>query len=503
MSSSLGINYNFTAANIGFGDVSAVATYDIQSSVLNKLFYFQLDQPYDASENMNIINYGINTSFKFNIGFSQSTVTATDYVIDNAVSTDYIRYLVYTIMSVIGKTTDINVFNNSAQLSQGLINLDKNFNNNINERLQANIPNVSTIFLSNDTTNPFIKSSQELVTEMLTLAPPERLKVFQKDLIKQTTDYNQDLSNTYWVPFHSGDQISVLINYIANYRINPRNYKIILNCIAPFIFPYSVTNVGYNIRGNLDPFYVLYQYNLYTNSNLNMDVSFVSAFNSIGPNINLYRDNNILPFFQQIGITSNLMDFYYKTFRSKIKQPSLLNDNGIKNNGLNLSFQYIYLNSTITKLYYPSLRAIKQSLLTSHYNAYPTLNDIKDIQCDLNCDASTNFVIRIYTRPAYSNISIGINNILYPNDNFYGNYYDSIQNINPNSVSNVEYNTYHLTDLFPYWYAMLNTVSNTRVYYNGKIKTLGVLGQQQILSICILTYNINANIGIKNIVCYL
>ena len=92
---------------------------------------------------------------------------------------------------------------------------------------------------------------------------------------------------------------------------------------------------------------------------------------------------------------------------------------------------------------------------------------------------------------------------MYPNDNFYGNYYDSIQNINPYSVSNIDYNTYHLNDLFPYWSAMLSTVSNTTVYYNGKIKTLGVLGQQQILSICILTYNINANIGIKNIVCYL
>ena len=177
------------------------------------------------------------------------------------------------------------------------------------------------------------------------------------------------------------------------------------------------------------------------------------------------------------------------------------------NNGINLSFQYIYLNSTITKIVYPSLRTIKESLLTSSYNVYPTLNDIKDIQCDLNCDASTNFIIRIYTRPIYTNIgNSGINNTLYPNDNFYGTYYDSIQNINPSST-NLNYNTYHLNDLFPYWTAMLNTASNMTVYYNGlkngKIKTLGVLGQQQILSICILTYNINANIGIKNIVCYL
>ena len=501
-STSLGINYNFTAANIGFGDVSAVAEYDIQSTALNKLFYFQLDKPYDASGSMNIINYGINTSFKFNIKFSQSNVTATDYIIDNPISTDYVRYLAYTIMSVVGKTTDINVFNNSTQLSQDLISMDSTFNNTINQNIESNIANVSSIFLSNDITNPYIKSSQELVTEMLSLATPERLNIFQKDLISQTTYQTQDASNTYWVPFHSGDKMSVLINYLANYRINPRNYKIILNCIAPFVFPYSVSNVGYNINGNLDPFYVLYQYNIFTNSDLNMDASFISEFNSIGPNINLYRGNNILPLFQQIGVTLNLIDFYYKTFRSKIKQPSLLNGNGIMNNGINLSFQYIYLNSTITKLFYPSLRTIKQSLLTSHYNVYPTLNDIKDIQCDLNCDASSNFIIRIYTRPVYTNIGSGVNNILYPNDNFYGNYYDSIQNINPFSTD-LTYNTYYLNDLFPYWSAMLKTASNMTVYYNGKIKTLGVLGQQQILSICILTYNINANIGIKNIVCYL
>jgi hypothetical protein len=49
----------------------------------------------------------------------------------------------------------------------------------------------------------------------------------------------------------------------------------------------------------------------------------------------------------------------------------------------------------------------------------PTLNDILDIQCDLISDPysqfASNFIIRIYTRPAFSSIDNNFN----PNDTFY------------------------------------------------------------------------------------
>jgi hypothetical protein len=118
------------------------------------------------------------------------------------------------------------------------------------------------------------------------------------------------------------------------------------------------------------------------------------------------------------------------------------------------------------------------------------LNDIQDIQCDLNSNIG-NFIIRIYTRPIYT----GIDNSLNPNDTFYGNYYDSKQ-----IQGQTNYTTYHLGDLFPSWSTMLNTSYNQSVYYFNGLRLLKTLGEQEILSICILTLNNNVNIGIKNII---
>jgi hypothetical protein len=127
---------------------------------------------------------------------------------------------------------------------------------------------------------------------------------------------------------------------------------------------------------------------------------------------------------------------------------------------------------------------------------YPTLNDILNIQCNLivdqNNERASNFIIRIYTRPHYTVIDNNIN----AGDTFYGNYYDSVaqfSNIAP------DYG-YNLKDLFPSWTLMLNTEYKKTVHYNNGLQYLSILGQQQILSICIMTYDINANIGAKNII---
>jgi hypothetical protein len=304
--------------------------------------------------------------------------------------------------------------------------------------------------------------------------------------------------------------MSLLITYVSTYPgIHARCYKIILNCIATFIFPDSVSRVGFNPRGNLDPFYIL---NIVNNISpcQGIDSNFVTTFNTIGQNYfdGTYTDDLFIPIFKKMGFLLNPLDFYYKLFlvSDYFSQPSTINTDesqGIMNNGINLSFQYIYLNSTITTNLYPSLRSIKTSLITSPYNIYPTLNDIHDIQCDLNIDNSQNFIIRIYTRPNYTQID----NELNPNDTFYGNFYDSavlsdisgielmIEN-NPNG-----YNTYHLGDLFNYWSVLMSSEYNKQTYFvDSGLETISTFGEQQILSICILTYDINANIGIKNII---
>jgi hypothetical protein len=313
--------------------------------------------------------------------------------------------------------------------------MDSGFNTAINRPINfARIGSPTQYFLSNDISNSFVYSTKQLITGMLKIANPVRKRVFFNDLIDQSGNNSQ---NIYWVPFHAGDKMSLLINYDSTFPgIHPRSYKIILNCIATFIFPDSVSNVGFNPAGNLDPFYIL---NLVNNispgQNQGIDSNFISRFNTIGHNYfnGTYTDDLFIPIFKKMGFLLNPLDFYYKTFltSSYFSQPSTIDGpTGITNNGQNLSFQYIYLNSTITTNLYPSLRSIKTSLLTSPYNIYPTLNDIHDIQCDLNIDNSQNFIIRIYTRPNYNQIDNEMN----PNDSFYGNFfiYSYLDNIVPN-----------------------------------------------------------------------
>jgi hypothetical protein len=213
--------------------------------------------------------------------------------------------------------------------------------------------------------------------------------------------------------------------------------------------------------------------------NINFDENFVSNFNQNAPNIpDIYK---------QIGYIINPLDLYFKTFMSNVTQPSIIND-GLMNNGINPSFQYIFLNSTITSILYPSLRTIKASLITSPYNQYPTLNDIQDIQCDLNSDTD-HFIIRIYTRPYFSSIDNSLTM-----DNFYGNYFDS-------SISGTfDYTTFHLNDLFSNWTNILNTYQPRTVYYNNGPTIISTYGEEEVLAICIYTNVANANIGIKNII---
>jgi hypothetical protein len=485
-----GIVFEFTAAqasqtytgvpiedNIGFTDVSAIAVYDIQSSVLDNLFYFQSSSDISNTDCcIEVSKYGLNTTYLFNIIFSQALLTLTNFTVNEFVKKDYVTYLAYSLSG----TTNTNIFSNKNQLIQSVINLDAGFNSTINNKIALCGINESNPFLSTDLTNPFVRSTKQLVTGMLTIANTTRRQVFLNDLISQSLNQNQ---NIYWVPFHKGDVLSVLINYLSNNPcVHPRSYKILLRCVSNFTFPDSVSHIGYNVNGNLDPFYIVNLVNSSLNTTFDLDASFVYSFNT-----------SQLPIFKEIGTILNPLDLYYKTFLSNIRQPSII-QNGIINNGINPSFQYIYLNSTITTILYPSLRKIKESLITSPYNLYPTLNDIENIQCDLNSvpisSKPSNFIIRIYTRPIYTSIDNSFN----PNDTFYGNYYDS------GIFSASGYTTRHLGNLFSSWTTMLNTSYNQQVYYSGGLQTLQTLGQQQLLSICILTYDINANIGIKNII---
>lgn len=487
------VSNNFN--NNGFSDVSAIAIIDINPSLLNNLFYFKLNNTLDIN-NISIDKYGINTDYSFNINYSNSIVTYGNINPSSGikrVNYDYVSYIAYTLVGI----SNINIFSNKNELLQGVVNMDNSFNNIINNNLlMSNIGNKYLLLdYSNNRLNPYVISTKQLLDGILYIANNTRKQYFLDDLVLQS---NNNLDNIYWVPFHSGDKMSVVIKYNKS-GINTRSYKIVLNCITNFIFPNNVSHIAYNPLGNLDPMYIV---DLMNQMGINVTINnFVNKFNLIGSvliynnihniNVNLFRTFYLI--YKEIGNILNPLDFYFKTFISNIKQPSIVND-GLINNGLNPSFQYIYLNSTILNIPYPSLRTIKASLLTSSYNVYPTLNDIQNITCDLNCNNSSNFIIRIYTRPVFS----GIDNSFNPNDTFFGNYYDSVS-LN----GTIDYNTYNLYSLFIGWKDLLLTSYQQSVYYNNgtnfNIQQLNKIGEQQILSICILTKFLNSNIGIKNI----
>uniref|UniRef100_A0A6C0ET00 Uncharacterized protein n=1 Tax=viral metagenome TaxID=1070528 RepID=A0A6C0ET00_9ZZZZ len=470
--------------NLGFSDVSAIATIDVLPSILNKLFYFQTNGNIDT-----VLKYGINTHFTFGLEYSKSNVVY-GYINPDQLKNDYINYLSYAITNLtINPST---LFSNYNTLISGVQNMDPSFNQTFNSNFNSQNSqtgvisfNNLNILLLNNTLNPYALSTKQLVDGMKHLASEQRKNLFLNDIANQTNN-----QNIYWVPFHSGDKLSIVIQYVPpNGNGNPvigtnpiytRSYKIVLNCLS-LILPDNIAHIAYNSKGNLDPMYCLRLLDVSLNT-------FVETFNLIKSNSN----TNSINIYKQIGPIVNLMDYYFKTFMSLVSQPSTIN-NGLINNGMNPSFQYIFLNSTITTILYPSLRTIKESLLTSPCNYYPTLNNLQDITCELNSDNSSNFFIRIYTRPIFN----GIDNSFNSSDSFFGNYYDSI------SLSGTtSYTYYNLSTLFPYWTTLLTGSYVVNAYYNNNgfgYKQINTFGEQQILSICIFTTVLNSNIGIKNI----
>lgn len=515
--------FTYQMSNLGFSNVNAIAQFNILPSVLDNLFYFQTDNSLNLS---NITKYGINTHFNFDLSYSEMLVTCGNVNTNGLqqIMNDYINYLSYTITNY--NVVASSVFSNYNGLVQSVKNMDSSFNqtlnNNINiQDLQNGVVyfNDTNILLQNvSTLNPYVLSTKQLLDGMKYIATQERKDVFMNDITNQINVTNNQ--NIYWVPFHPNDKLSIVINFIppngdgipiiGSTPIYTRRYKIVLNCVYAFL-PDNMSHISYNNGGNLDPMYIANLIKIIlmnSTSSMNgqngiilesfetLDSSFVELFNNYGTTFMKYKGNdNISEFislYKQIGYISNPLDYYFKTFMSDIRQPSIVND-GLFNNGINLSFQYILLNCTITTLSLPSLRTIKESLLTSPCNFYPTLNNIQHIKCDLNCDNSSNFIFRIYTRPIYT----GFDNSFNKNDTFYGNYYDSIL-----FNGTFDFTTFNLYELFPYWSSMVNSEYIVNTYYYNKgfnIKQINTLGEQQILSICIFTTELNSNVGIKNI----
>jgi hypothetical protein len=243
-------NYNITPRfidymenyTIGFTDVSATATLDIDASMVNNLFLFQQRTITLADISLSDLEqlvYGVNKSI-FNLNFSKAQVkrvygTTITYI---NLEDDYIESIAETITNSVSITPQ-SLITNIIQLRNGVAALDAGFCIKMNTDISNNYYDLSLNGTPkklnvNKTPNDMDKACKNLIAGLLTYTTPERVNQFFDDL--------KDQSPPYRFIFHYGDIIAVKITYkpqftVAKlssqgfYTFNPRSYKIFLRVV--------------------------------------------------------------------------------------------------------------------------------------------------------------------------------------------------------------------------------------------------------------------------------
>jgi hypothetical protein len=258
-----GIIFEFTAINIsntfsilptfenigifGFPDVSAIAEIRIPSSTLDTLFYFQGDD-LDSNE-VTPTMYGINMNFPFNFLYSDASLTyGAIYNNDVDLKDDYINYLSFAIT---GGTNLVDIFSNTNNLLQEVVNMNNRFNDKIQTSLNSvnseyntetskivTINNKSIFFDTEYSFSPYIQGCRALLGGLLSISSTPRGQQFLADIKSQSV--LNPINPIYYIKFHPGDVLSLLINYIpyngngssiiGSNLVYTRSYKIMLIC---------------------------------------------------------------------------------------------------------------------------------------------------------------------------------------------------------------------------------------------------------------------------------
>jgi len=243
-------NYNITPRfidymenyTIGFTDVSATATLDMDASMVNNLFLFQQRTITLADISLSDLEqlvYGVNKSI-FNLNFSKAQVkrvygTTITYI---NLEDDYIESIAETITNSVSIAPQ-SLITNITQLRNGVAALDAGFCIKINTDISNNYYDLSLNGTPkklnvNKVPNDMDKACKNLIAGLLTYTTPERVNEFFDDLKVQSPPYR--------FIFHSGDIIAVKITYVSQFKIkdlstdgfytfNPRSYKIFLKII--------------------------------------------------------------------------------------------------------------------------------------------------------------------------------------------------------------------------------------------------------------------------------
>jgi hypothetical protein len=229
----------------GFIDVSAVATLDISSSILNNIFLFQ------DGINEEFV-YGINdmTNKILNIPFSRAKLTKrylNNEILDVTLEDDYIESIVESITGVLTHSPG-RIIKNILSLKSFIRSLDASFNNQITTIFQNyydlslnQTPKTLNIYKTN--LNIMEVQCKNLITGVLNMnktipnSLTSRQEIFLQDLIGQTPPFS--------FVFNPGDKLAIRITYNPTYLTNipstdinkkrfitSRSYKIFLNVIT-------------------------------------------------------------------------------------------------------------------------------------------------------------------------------------------------------------------------------------------------------------------------------
>jgi len=242
-------NYNITprfinyleSYTVGFTDVSATATLNIDVSMVNNLFMFQQRAITLADISLTDLDeliYGVNKSF-FNLAFSTAQVkrvygTTITYI---TLEDDYIESIAETITNSVSITPQ-SLITNITQLRNGVRALDPTLSYRMNTEIfetyyDASLSQTPKKLNINKTPNIMDNACKNLISGLLTYTTPERVNKFFDDLKTQTPPYS--------FVFHSGDIIALRIAYKPQFTIKkitdgyytfyPRSYKIFLKVV--------------------------------------------------------------------------------------------------------------------------------------------------------------------------------------------------------------------------------------------------------------------------------
>lgn len=495
----------------GFIKSDAIARINVPRNLLYGLFLFNI-KSYDLSNSYyDDMLYAMNKTIWPSLKYSESIVTNSTAINDKYklqnLKLDFTRYIIKSITDSLYKN---GLFKNKNEFINKIVELDTSFNTKIKDIIQncgtTVIPKDNTTYTNNpcrillqsilnddnvlETSN--ITRKTNFLTELKNNMNDKIYYVKAKRFTENDTTYyytnlklintgNYIYSTTFNFIFKPNDQIIPNSNkqnfFFTNNNLvtsnteplDQINYATLNDQFTIFNFDYGDTlsvRLTYKPINNFNIGKVLYDrsYEIYIDAGLDNTTTI------------LFDSSGSFPPTTTAIINPITTDINYRTYQA---------------NGLNSAFQYIFNNSLTTNpyispySYYPTLNNIKTINFTTEivYRDKPVNNNQTLAEWDLSYNnPSVNWFVSVFTRPRY----IGSNKLNPGFDrlNSIQVGYDVTTNIKNFTLTNLRWN--YISNTIYTWDELMKININSDSPY-GNIE---FMGDQQIMSIAILTNNI-------------